>query len=163
MASSSIRFLKIYLNDHLAGSAGGVELARRLVSNNEGDATFGSPLRTLRDEIEVDRGALEQLMGELGVHRDRLKPAAAWAAEKLGRLKPNGQLTGYSPLSRLLELELLCLGITGKLQLWRELERTGPEVDGFDFARLAARAEDQRARVEGLHFQAASIAFPGKA
>ncbi len=32
-------------------------------------------------------------------------------AEKLGRLKPNGRLTGSSNLSRVEELEFLCLGI----------------------------------------------------
>ena len=48
------------------------------------------------------------------------KSAGAWTAEKFGRLKPNGQLTGYSPLSRLVELEGLKLGITGKLGLWTQ-------------------------------------------
>jgi len=42
-------------------------------------------------------------MEELGVSRSRLKPAGAWVLEKLGRVKLNGQLRGYSPLSRLLE------------------------------------------------------------
>ena len=35
------RLLAIYLNDHLAGAALGVELARRLRSSNRGDAEFG--------------------------------------------------------------------------------------------------------------------------
>ena len=43
-------------------------------------------------------------MDDLGVG-SRAKDGAAWVAEKLGRLKTNGQLTGYSPLSRLVELE----------------------------------------------------------
>lgn len=51
-------------------------------------------------------------------------PAPAWAAEKLVRLKLNGRLRGYSPLSRLLELEMLHIGITGKLELWQALQRT---------------------------------------
>ena len=41
-----------------------------------------------------------------------------WTGEKLGRLKLNGQLLGYSPLSRLIELEGLMLGIAGKLAMW---------------------------------------------
>ncbi len=44
-------------------------------------------------------------MAALGVPQDRVKNAMGWGAEKLGRLKPNGQLTGYSPLSRMVELK----------------------------------------------------------
>jgi hypothetical protein len=88
-------------------------------------------------------------VAELGVRRDRLKALAAWAAEKLGRLKLNGQLTGYSPLSRLLELESLYLGITGKREMWGALERTlGNDVPGFDFEELGRQAERQAMEVE---------------
>ena len=57
-------------------------------------------------------------MDRLGVKPDRVKEAMGWTAEKLGRLKLNGQLLGYSPLSRLVELEGLMLGITGKMAMW---------------------------------------------
>jgi hypothetical protein len=77
--------------------------------------------------------------------------------EKLGRLKLNGRLTGYSPLSRLLELETLHLGITGKRELWRALERAlGNDVPGFEFEELARRAERQAAEVEEHRLAAAS-------
>ena len=130
-------------------------------SSNEGDDTLGQPLKEICVEIEADRGALEQLMDRLQIRRSRGKPAAAWAGEKLGRLKLNGQLTGYSPLSRMVELELLYIGISGKLRLWRALEHTiGKTQAGFDFAQLAARAEGQRRRVEELHLDAAGRALP---
>lgn len=157
------RRLAIYLNDHLAGATAGVEVARRVASSNRAEPAFGSVLAEVRDEIEADRATLENLMEELEVGRSRVKPAAAWVGEKLGRLKPNGQVTGYSPLSRLFELEILCIGITGKIRLWEALEETlGTTVQGFDFGRLAARAEDQRGRVEELHRLAAARAFPSK-
>ena len=98
-------------------------------------------------------------MARLGVRRDPVKPMLAWAGEKLGRLKPNGQLRGYSPLSRLVELEGLELGVTGKLQLWRALERSLDSVDGFDFEQLAERATSQRDRLEELRLAAAMRAF----
>jgi hypothetical protein len=41
------KFLSIYLNDHLAGSAAGVELARRALSNNRG-TPFGGFLVSAR-------------------------------------------------------------------------------------------------------------------
>ena len=148
--------LAIYLNDHLAGSIGGVETARRARGNNEG-TEFGAPLAALCAEIESDRETLEAVMKELGVARSRIKPAIGWLGEKVGRLKPNGQLRGYSPLSRLVELELLVIGITGKLRAWTLLEELVGERSKADFVGLAARAEDQRKLVEGLQLRAARL------
>ena len=153
------RLLCIYLNDHLAGSVAGVELARRLRASNREDPDFGPPLAAICAEIEADRETLQSLMGTLGVRRDLAKPAAAWAGEKLGRLKLNGQLRGYSPLSRLVELEGLCLGVAGKLQLWRALERSLDSVEGFDFEQLTERAGRQRETLEDLRLLAAGRAF----
>jgi hypothetical protein len=148
--------LGIYLNDHLAGSIGGVETARRARGSNEA-TEFGEPLAKLCEEIESDREALEAVMEELGVAKSRIKPAIGWLGEKLGRLKPNGQLRGYSPLSRVVELELLVIGITGKLRLWTLLEELVGERSEADFAGLAARAEEQRAVVEDLQLRAARL------
>jgi hypothetical protein len=155
------RLLTIYLNDHLAGAMLGVELARRLRSSNEDDPELGGPLAEICAEIEADRTTLEQTMERLRIRRGRAKPAAAWAAEKLGRLKLNGRLRGYSPLSRVLELESLHVGIAGKLRLWRVLERSAAaDLEEFDFAELAERAASQRSRVERLHLLAAARCFP---
>jgi len=38
----------------------------------------------------------------LGIEEQRARMAMAWVAEKAVRLKPNGRLGGYSPLSRVL-------------------------------------------------------------
>jgi hypothetical protein len=139
----------------------GVELARRLRSSNADDAVLAQPLKEICAEIEADRATLEQVMERLGIRRSRAKPAAAWVGEKLGRLKPNGQLTGYSPLSRLVELEFLSIGINGKMRLWLALEHTvGKTHTDFNFAQLAERAEHQRKQVETLHLEAAGRAFP---
>lgn len=157
------RLLAIYLNDHLAGATLGVELARRLRGSNRGDSRFGAPLVDLCGEIEADRQILIGLLDQLGIRRDPIKPALAWTAEKLGRLKLNGQLIGYSPLSRLDELEMLALGIAGKTQLWQALERTlGERIEGVDLRQLAERAREQRHRVEELHAIAAAEALPDR-
>jgi hypothetical protein len=155
-----MRLLGIYLNDHLAGATLGVELARRLrTSHAEGE--FAAPIARLCEEIEADRETLERLVERLGVRSCRLKSSGAWIAEKLGRLKLNGQLRGYSPLSRVVELEGLYLGITGKMQLWKTLERLADErLGGFEFDRLAERAARQRETVDELHSKAAERAFP---
>jgi hypothetical protein len=152
--------IAIYLNDHLAGATFGVELARRTRANNNG-TPLGDYLEGLASEIESDRETLERLMAELGIQRDRLKVPGAWALEKFGRLKLNGQLTGYSPLSRLVELEFLYLGITGKRGMWRALERAlGHDVPGFDFQELARRAERQAAEVEEHRLAATQTLSP---
>lgn len=155
------RFLAIYLNDHLAGATLGVELARRLRSSNQADAEMGGPLATIYEEIEADRDVLERLMLRLEVGRDQVKPVLAKIAERLGRLKLNGRLLGYSPLSRLLELEILAGLVGGKLQLWNALEQSfGETLEGFDFHDLAARADSQGRRLEDLHLAAAQRALP---
>lgn len=143
------RYLAIYLNDHLAGATLGVELARRTLSENE-EGELGEFLRWLCAQIVEDRAALLALMERHGVHPSLVKSGGAWVAEKLGRLKPNGHLTTYSPLSRLLELEGLAAGIEGKLALWLALEDGGLDVAG-----LADRAREQRARLEPHRLAAA--------
>jgi hypothetical protein len=53
---------------------------------------------------------------------------------KVGRLKPNGQLAAYSPLSPLLELESLHLRIDDKIDVWNALRSSvGDRVNGIDF------------------------------
>jgi hypothetical protein len=153
------QFLPIYLNDHLAGSVAGVELARRTRAGNEG-SDLGRVLTEVCGEIEADQATLRRLMEQLGVGESRVKSGGAWVAEKLGRLKLNGQLRGYSPLSRVVELEGLCGGIAAKRQLWEALERTfGTTLPGFDFAALSARASSQLARLETHRLDAVAEAF----
>jgi hypothetical protein len=151
--------LGIYLNDHMAAATGAVELVRRAAGSNR-DTPYGEALAELQTEIEQDRETLGSIMGRLGVRTDPARQALAWTAEKLGRLKLNGQLTGYSPLSRLEELEILALGVTGKLQLWEALRRLPPDgIAETELAELTDRARSQRERLEALRLQAADEAL----
>ena len=157
------KLLRIYLQDHLAGSTGGLELARRAGGAAQG-TTYGDPLAKLAEEIEADRVALESIMDELGFGADRAKNLAFWAAEKAGRLKPNGQLTGTSPLSRLVELEGLLTGINGKISLWRSLLEIAPHEPRLDtdrLSRLLERGQEQLGIVEDLRDRAAREALTG--
>jgi hypothetical protein len=152
--------LAIYLNDHLAGATSGVELAKRLRAGNRDDSEFGPALIELCAEVEADRETLKAVMVQLGVGQSKLKPLAAVLGERLGRLKLNGRLWGYSPLSRLDELELLQIGVVGKLRLWRALEHThADDLSDFELGILAERARDQLSRLEALHLKAASLAL----
>ena len=155
------KYLRIYMQDHLAGATAGLDLARRTRGANE-DTEYGPPLAKIADEIEADRRQLEGIMEDLGFRGDRLKNIGAWALEKAGRLKLNGELTSYSPLSRVVELEGLLTGITGKKGLWNALLQiapTEPRLDADRLERLRDRAEAQRATVEDLRQRAAREAF----
>jgi hypothetical protein len=151
--------LAIYLNDHLAGSVVATELGKRVLRENRGTA-FEEPLGWLLAQIKEDRATLVRILEELGVSRSRVKTGLAVILERLGRLKLNGQLTGYSPLSRLVELEGLALGVTGKLALWENLREIAPEEPGlaaFDFDELIRRAQEQLDRLREQRFAASRL------
>ena len=152
------KLVGIYMNDHLAGSTVGLELAKRAASSNEG-TPLGDFLEGLASEIEDEREKLKSMMDHLGVPQNRIKVPAAWAAEKVGRLKPNGQLTGYSPLSRVVEVEGLALGVTGKLGLWRALAASTTDLSAFDLEGLIDQARKQRDALERHRINAAQEAF----
>jgi hypothetical protein len=157
----SVNNLATYLNDHLAGSTTGRELAKRALSNNRG-TQFEPTLEWLVEQIVEDREALLGIMRAVGAPEDHLKKLAAFAVERVGRLKPNNALFSYSPLSRLVELEGLMLGVTGKLGGWRALQQVDePRLADFDLEGLAQRAIEQRDRVEEQRREAARIAFEG--
>jgi hypothetical protein len=150
------RYLAIYLNDHLAGATAGVGRARLARGANEG-TEFGGPLAVVCGEIEEDRASLESIMEELEIGRSRVKPAVGWLGEKLGRLKPNGQLRGYSPLSRVVDLEVLLLGISGKHRLWILLSEVLDDESSTDLPGLIRRAEAQRSTIDDLQMRAVRL------
>jgi hypothetical protein len=157
-----MKYLPIYLNDHYAGSTLGVELAKRAAKNNDGNAEFGPPLATLADEIGDDRDTLKRIMAGLDVSEDRIKASLFWVGEKVGRLKPNGELLQFSPLSRVVEIEGLISGVSGKLSLWRtlmELAEREERLDERELEVLAGRAEDQLLRLHALRGAAGLVAF----
>lgn len=153
--------LRIYMQDHLAGATAGEALAQRTRENNQG-TTYGDALGRLADEISADKRELEQIMDAFGFGPDRAKNLAFLVGAKAGGLKPNGQLRGYSPLSRVTEMEGLIAGISGKLSLWRALAELAPEeprLDAERLERLMNRGEEQRRTVEELRTRAVRAAF----
>jgi hypothetical protein len=161
MSASPDRLLEIYLDDHLAAASAGVELVRRAARNNAGNA-YGHALRAVGAEIEEDRRALQGVIRSLGFDESKLKQAIARLGEKVGRLKLNGQVRGYSPLSRVLELEALSVGIAGKLALWESLQSApgiASRLPSTQLEQLVERARRQRAEVEKQRLDAVRDAF----
>jgi hypothetical protein len=155
------RLLGIYLNDHLAGSVVGGEIARRCLGRNRG-SPLGEFLARLVTEIDEDRASLEKLMADLGIQQNPVKRWAAFALEKAGWLKLNGGLFQYSDLSRLEELEALGLGLEGKRSLWRALAEAAPSdprLDTQEMYKLADRASRQREELEQHRLEAARRAL----
>jgi hypothetical protein len=134
--------LEVYLQDHLAGSIAGRALAARVAPD-------------LALEIEEDQIILEALMNDLGIEPTRTKGLAVWIAEKLSRPKqPEG----------LFALEMLALGVQGKIALWRALKQiadTEPYVGALDLDHLIQRAQRQFDEVERERVRKADQLFGG--
>lgn len=160
-ALSMENFLDIYLNDQLAAGVAWRELARRSARQNR-DGELGAALDRVATEITEDVETFREIMRRLRVRTNPAKPVFARAAERLARLKLNGRLWNYSPLSRFEELEFLAMGIEGKKQLWatlRDLANLADRLPNTDFDQLIRRAEQQRAVLEPFRVQAGTDAF----
>ena len=151
--------LLTYLNDHLAGSIAAVELVELLLGTSPDSES--ELYHRIRQEIEEDQRVLQRIIERLGGKESRVRKAAAWLTQKLGRAKFQVDDPGDGELHTLEALEALCLGIQGKLALWRSLEAVGvlPEMEPLDLAGLQRRALDQFERVDRLRLEAAQTAF----
>ena len=143
------RMVRIYLQDHHAASTGGVALARRALG----------PSHPLARQIARDRAALERVMRHLGVTPSSLKVGTVRVAEVVGRLKLNGRIFERSPLSSVVELETLMVGVRGKEALWTALQRAGITVEDVDLEALIESARAQGAELEALRLSAVARAF----
>lgn len=153
-----------YLNDHLAGSIGALELLDRLIDTYR-EKPHEHFFRNLRDDVREDQEQLKELMQKLGAEESVVRKAGAWVVEKLSRAKIELSESAEGGTGLLLALEALVLGITGKRSLWRALQaasRTVPQLARLDYARLEKRAIEQCERVEAKRLEAARTAFQEK-
>jgi hypothetical protein len=153
-----------YLNDHLAGSVGALELLDRLVKTYE-----GKPLERffmdLRGDIQEDQKKLEELIHKLGEEESAVRKAGAWILEKLSRAKIRLSESEEGDMGLFLALEALALGITGKRALWRALASVSemvPSLARLDYAELETRATEQTGRVEAKRIEFARTVFATK-
>ncbi|HKG35051.1 MAG TPA: hypothetical protein VKA89_01295 [Solirubrobacterales bacterium] len=161
MAAVDGKLVSIYLNDHLAAITAGIEVAGRSAGSNEG-TPLGAFLAEVRGALDAERAVLIEVLDRLGTRRDRVKETAGWAAEKFGRLKMNGRIRSYSPLSRVTELEALLLCTDATAAMWWTLEDLlggDPEHREIDFAARAGGMEALRDRIEGERRPAAAASL----
>ena len=152
------RYLPIYLRDHHAAGSAGARLARRVAENVDPEIVGQPGLSAISEEIAADLRTLEAIMAGEGVEPSRVKDAAAIAAGELGKLKSNGHLRRRSPLSDVIELETLMVGIKGKAALWKSLAEVLPHSE-VDFEALQERAARQLESVSRSRDDAAQRAF----
>ena len=98
-------------------------------------------------------------MRQLDVPPSVVKVGLVRVAERLGRLKLNGRLFKRSPLSRIVELEVLVVGIRGKEALWTALLAGRLSLPGIDLDALIESARTQMREVDALRLGAVVDTF----
>jgi hypothetical protein len=153
--------LMTYLNGHLAGSTVALELLGHL-ERAVPDSPTSRLARELAADVGEDRQQLERLIDELCLGRGPLRATTAWLGEKLTEMKLRLDDRSAGPLRILEALELVGIGIHGKLSLWTALRTAAESVAALralDYDRLVERAREQRRRVEAARLEAAREAL----
>ena len=154
------KLLGLYLSDHLTGATAGLGRIERMAKDFT-DTPVHAELAGLAGEIRRERELLKGLIRDLGIRRRPHRQAAAWLGEHAGRLKLNGRLLSRSPMTLVLESELMRAAVLAKIGGWQTLEELAPEL-GLQPARFAELTAEGRSQIEALgrvHEHARSNAF----
>ena len=146
------RLLQTYLSDHLTGATG-VRARALKMADWYANSDIGPELARVAAELDAEQEHLKDLIDRLGLTQAVPKQLIARVGELAGRLKANGRAITGSPMSPLLELELLRGAVNGKQGLWETLVVYAPEL-GLDPQRYRDLAEQARAQeriLEELH------------
>lgn len=144
--------LGLYLNDHLAGAAAGRARARQM-ARQHADLPVGSGLHRLSSDLSAEHARLRRLVDELGLEQRRARRALAKLGERLGRLKLNGHLLTRSPMTPLLEVELMRGAVNAKRGLWQTVQDHAADLglDRQEWADLDQQAQEQSQLLDELH------------
>jgi len=154
------KLLGLYLSDHLTGATAGLGRIERMAKDFT-DTPVHAEIASIAGEIRRERELLKCLIQQLGVRRRPHRQAAAWIGEHAGRLKLNGRLLNRSPMTLVLESELMRAAILGKIGGWQTLEKLAPELglDAATFTRLTVEGRAQIEALDRVHEHARSNAF----
>lgn len=141
-----LTLVRTYVNDHITGASAVSQRVERM-SRNPDAADDAPALARLARELHEERRIHEATARDLGFTLSRWKHLGAAVAERVARLKPNGRFTHRSPLSLVLELEILRSGLEGKRLGWVTL-REHADALGLDPERLDALVERSRAQAD---------------
>lgn len=152
--------LKVYLNDHLAASVAGIQMAKHCLKNSQ-DPDVSKFLSAFLTQVTEEQNLLKKIIIYLKDTQTPLKKMAAWIFEKMAHLKLN-YLQSNGEVTRLLELEGLLAGVHAKLDMWRMVERlsiSNPQFVNYPYKSLIERVEKQLLSLEKFCLKAGEKAF----
>lgn len=152
--------LELYLSDHLTGATAGTDRIARMADDFIDTPVFPQ-LSALAEEIRTERSFLENLIHELDLKQLPYRQAVASVGEKIGRLKGNRRVLSRSPMTMLLETELMRGAILAKKGGWQTLREHAADLnlDPVVFDELIDQADQQAATLDEVHAYARSRAF----
>ncbi|MCZ2814057.1 hypothetical protein O2W15_21725 [Modestobacter sp. VKM Ac-2979] len=155
--------LAVYVNDHIAAAAGGIELVSRMIGVHRGTERE-QPLRQLLDELREEKAAIISIAQALDFPVRQYKQVASWIAEKASRAKLNGHLLSRSPSSDLVEFEFLASAVRGKrsgLETLRIAATVDSRIDADLLDRLIQQANRQHDWATEVRRDVAARVFGG--
>ncbi|MCF4122596.1 NAD-dependent epimerase/dehydratase family protein [Antribacter sp. KLBMP9083] len=155
------RFLfGLYLSDHFSGATAGLE-RMELMTGTHRDTPFHAELAEATEQLRGERELYRELLDRLGVPRRRYRQVAAWLTEKAGRLTLNGRIAQRSPMTAVLEAELMRSAVLGKIGGWQTLREHAAEIglDPGQFDELIVLARRQIEMLDRFHAYARGRAF----
>jgi hypothetical protein len=157
----SRKHLAVYLKDHLAGSAAGLEILEHIEAAH-GVGRIAEITTRIRREIEGERKVLTGLLDSLDSSTSVPRRVAGWMSEKALELKLFADDPGNGALRLFEASEAIKLGVHGKLGLWKALAANAqqiPELAAVDYEPLIRQAEEQETLLEILRLEASRAAF----
>jgi hypothetical protein len=142
--------IDVYLNDHLAGTTLGRDLAKQIQARNHG-TPLGQLMESLAPQIEQDRQTLIELMRQLESSKNPVKQATAWISEKASRAKFSGITSREPELGTFMAVETLAVGVRGKACMWKALKQIAdqhPPIASMNLDGLIDRAHTQEDALE---------------
>ncbi|WP_182354277.1 NAD-dependent epimerase/dehydratase family protein [Flaviflexus huanghaiensis] len=152
--------VELYLSDHLTGATAGTERIERMEKDFV-DTPVYTQISQVADKIRRERALLEQIIHDLGFKQKVHRQAAAWVGEHVGRLKMNNRVLTRSPMTLVLETELMRSAVIGKLGSWQALHDNAHDLglDPHMFASLQEDAWEQLRALDEVHEYARHRAF----
>ncbi len=145
-----------HLRIHLTGAAAGIELFGR--GENLWDRDAREVVGRIRRELVEERRSLVDMVEALGSSDPALIATVARIGERVGRLKPNGDLLRRTPLTDVVDLEAMHDAVAGKVAGWRAMLHS-PRLDRPELQRLLDQGLRQLDELSALHERAAERAF----
>lgn len=144
--------LGLYMADHVAGATTGIERIKRM-ARAYADTPHSAALTAMVQEFRAERRVYYEVMDRFDLSRRSYRQVIAWAGEKAGRLKLNGAICRTSPMTPVLESELMRAAVLGKIGGWQTLTAYHQELRMplGTLEQLIAQAERQIEQLSAMH------------